>query len=128
MLSHDRTLWPVLHSMTERARFDDRDFETYAQVNERFAAAAVEEAGGAGVIWLHDYHLMLAPAAIRNSLPEARLAFFLHDRPPPFHPGSRAALYRIGNPSAGIDRFEGALHLTRVPPPNLFRGAEDAQA
>ena len=82
----NRTLWPMMHSMPVRARFDGREWETYTRVNARFgeAAAAEAEANDAGLVWVHDYQLMLAPARIRQELPNARLAFFLHVPFPPY--------------------------------------------
>jgi len=80
----NRTLWPVFHSMPTRASFQNKDWETYLRVNERFAEAIVAEAGDAGVIWVHDYHLMLSLPSIHRELPESRLAFFLHIPFPPF--------------------------------------------
>ncbi len=80
----NRTLWPLLHSLPERARFDHKDWETYQRINERFAAAAIEEAGDGGIIWIHDYHLMLTPAMIRQVLPDESIAFFLHIPFPPY--------------------------------------------
>jgi trehalose 6-phosphate synthase/phosphatase len=80
----NRTLWPLLHSMIERARFDERDWEVYTRVNQRFGEVAVAAASDGGLIWIHDYHLALAPATIRHELPEAQLAFFLHVPFPPY--------------------------------------------
>ncbi|MEE9608489.1 MAG: bifunctional alpha,alpha-trehalose-phosphate synthase (UDP-forming)/trehalose-phosphatase [Myxococcota bacterium] len=80
----NRTLWPLMHSMPERTRFDRREWETYEKVNERFAQAVAAEAGDAGVVWIHDYHLMLTPPRVRQELPDARLAFFLHVPFPPY--------------------------------------------
>ena len=37
----NRTLWPLLHSMPARARFERRDWDTYVRVNHRFGDAAV---------------------------------------------------------------------------------------
>ena len=65
----NRTLWPLLHSLPARARFDRRDWETYERVNERFAEATVEEAADGGIIWVHDYQLMLSAPGIRRALP-----------------------------------------------------------
>jgi trehalose 6-phosphate synthase/phosphatase len=78
------TLWPLFHSMPGHARFDRRDWQTYAQVNERFADAAVENATESGLLWIHDYHLMLAPSFIRQRLPRQRIGFFLHIPFPPY--------------------------------------------
>jgi len=80
----NRTLWPLLHSLHERAIFDRRDWEAYQEVNERFADVASEAAAEADLVWIHDYHLMLAPRPLRRALPDSRLAFFLHVPFPPY--------------------------------------------
>jgi trehalose 6-phosphate synthase/phosphatase len=80
----NRTLWPLMHALAARARFDARDFQQYADVNLRFAEQTVDAAKGAGLVWVHDYQLMLTPPQIRLSLPETALAFFLHIPFPPF--------------------------------------------
>jgi trehalose 6-phosphate synthase/phosphatase len=78
------TLWPLFHSMPGQARFDRRDWQTYEGVNQRFADAAVHEATESDLVWIHDYHLALAPALIRERLPNQRIAFFLHIPFPPY--------------------------------------------
>ncbi len=80
----NRTLWPLLHSLPGRARFEHREWETYQRVNARFAEAALDESEANDLIWVHDYHLMLAPDLIRGARPEARVAFFLHIPFPPY--------------------------------------------
>jgi trehalose 6-phosphate synthase/phosphatase len=80
----NRTLWPLFHSFTERTRFEIRDFVRYANVNEKFATAMLQHAQGAELAWIHDYHLMLAPLAMRLANPDLRLAFFLHIPFPPY--------------------------------------------
>jgi trehalose 6-phosphate synthase/phosphatase len=80
----NRTLWPLLHSMTDRAQFAARDWESYVQVNQRFAEACVAEAEDAGIVWIHDYQLMLAPSGVRLEVPQQRIAFFLHVPFPPY--------------------------------------------
>ena len=82
----NRTLWPLLHSMTDRAQFQGRDFAVYEDVNDRFAEAIAEAADTAqpGLAWVHDYHLMLAPRRIRELAPALNLGFFLHVPFPPF--------------------------------------------
>ncbi len=80
----NRTLWPLLHSLPARARFELREWETYQRVNERFAEAALAESEPADLIWIHDYHLMLTPDCIRDAQPGARVAFFLHIPFPPY--------------------------------------------
>jgi len=79
------TLWPLLHSMPDRARFERANFESYEAVNDRFADALLRRAEGAGLLWIHDYHLMLAARRVRAGLaPGTSLAFFLHVPFPPY--------------------------------------------
>eukprot|EP01125_Pyxidicula_operculata_P019371 TRINITY_DN702_c0_g1_i1.p1 TRINITY_DN702_c0_g1~~TRINITY_DN702_c0_g1_i1.p1 ORF type:complete len:532 (-),score=34.54 TRINITY_DN702_c0_g1_i1:616-2211(-) len=82
-------LWPILHYFPSRARFGEhcwsskRDdwFKHYKDVNQLFCNAIVEfiRAGNAvETIWVHDYHLMLLPAMLREKLHDVRIGFFLH--------------------------------------------------
>ncbi len=80
----NRTLWPLFHSLHERARFDRRDWETYRRVNQRFADAAVSAYSPGDIAWVHDYHLMLTPQQMRLKVPDAQIAFFLHIPFPPY--------------------------------------------
>jgi trehalose 6-phosphate synthase/phosphatase len=79
----NRTLWPLMHSLAARARFDSTEWQTYQTVNDRFGEIAVAEAGDAGFVWVHDYQLMLTPARIRSALPQTEIGFFLHIPFPP---------------------------------------------
>src|SRR5690606_20191362 len=76
-------LWPVLFSMLERARFTSEAWETYRRVNFAFAEATCEEAAPGALVWVNDFHLMLAPKLIRERRPDLRLALFLHTTFPP---------------------------------------------
>lgn len=72
-------LWPLLHYQVDTQRIDaDRDFATYRSVNARFADQLAKEYQEGDVIWVHDYHLMLVPAMLRERLPTAKVGFFLH--------------------------------------------------
>jgi trehalose 6-phosphate synthase/phosphatase len=82
----NRTLWPLLHSMTDRTQFQGRDFSVYEDVNDRFADTVVDAVSeaNAGFAWVHDYHLMLTPRRIRERAPDLTLGYFLHVPFPPF--------------------------------------------
>jgi trehalose 6-phosphate synthase/phosphatase len=80
----NRTLWPLFHSMTERAQFDGADYASYETVNDRFADEILRVADDDALVWVHDYQLMLAPRRIREQRADLRLAFFLHIPFPPF--------------------------------------------
>jgi trehalose 6-phosphate synthase/phosphatase len=72
----NRTLWPVLHELPERAEKRAGDWESYRKVNAAFADALAAEPAGA--IWVHDYHLMLVAERLRRLGCRNPLAFFLH--------------------------------------------------
>ena len=76
-------LWPVLFSLLDKARFTQAAWETYREVNEQFAAAACEEAAPGALIWVNDFHLMLAPKLIKERRPDLTIALFLHTTFPP---------------------------------------------
>ena len=80
----NRTLWPLFHSLHERAAFDRRDWDTYRRVNERFAAVAGAHGEDRDLVWIHDYHLMLVPSFLRRARENARIGFFLHIPFPPY--------------------------------------------
>ncbi|HKJ59714.1 MAG TPA: trehalose-6-phosphate synthase [Halobacteriales archaeon] len=75
----NQVLWPVCHSMPGHVRCKPGFWERYRAVNDRFAEAAVEEAGPRSIVWLQDYHLALAAATVRRRLhPDATVAQFWH--------------------------------------------------
>lgn len=85
----NQALWPLCHSALEKPIFSRAHWNGYVRSNREFAGATVEEAErnrgrSSPVIWLHDYHLSLAPAMIRRALPDAVLAHFWHIPWPPW--------------------------------------------
>ncbi len=72
------TLWPLLHSMPELMTFDRRNAQVYRQVNERLADALYPMLRANDLIWVHDYHLMGMPQALRSKGVRAPIGFFLH--------------------------------------------------
>jgi len=71
-------LWPLFHYFPQFAHFNEGEWRAYQQVNERFAERIVSLARPGDTIWVHDYHLLLLPALLRKSLPDASIGFFLH--------------------------------------------------
>jgi trehalose-6-phosphate synthase len=72
-------LWPLCHMVHVRPAFVERDWQQYQKVNRRFADAIVEEANQPDpVILVHDYHLALVPAMVRERLPRATIVSFWH--------------------------------------------------
>jgi trehalose 6-phosphate synthase len=77
------TLWPLYHDAVEQPVFDRRWWETYRDVNRRFAEAAAEVAEPGAAVWVQDYHLQLVPAMLRELRPDLLIGFFLHVPFPP---------------------------------------------
>ncbi len=74
----NRVLWPLCHYMLDRIPRQDRDWEVYRKVNERFADLVARHYQPGDTIWVHDYQLMLVPGLLRQRLPGARIGYFHH--------------------------------------------------
>jgi trehalose 6-phosphate synthase/phosphatase len=72
------TIWPLFHYFPQYAHYDQSEWGAYQAVNQRFSEKVIEIAKPDDLIWIHDYHLMLLPALIRQQLPDASIGFFLH--------------------------------------------------
>jgi alpha,alpha-trehalose-phosphate synthase [UDP-forming] len=71
-------IWPLFHDMPSRCNFDPEYWEIYQRVNRKFGKVVAETAQEDDFIWVHDYHLMLTAAALREAGVRARMGFFLH--------------------------------------------------
>ncbi|HEY0095741.1 MAG TPA: trehalose-6-phosphate synthase, partial [Archangium sp.] len=74
----NQVLWPLCHYFIERIPRQDRDWDVYRKVNERFADLVARQYQPGDTIWVHDYQLMLVPAFLRARLPQARIGYFHH--------------------------------------------------
>lgn len=72
------SLWPILHYMPNYMRYDEQWWETYLEVNRRFADCVLEATDETDIVWVHDYQLMLLPGMLRHARPRQRIGFFLH--------------------------------------------------
>ncbi len=79
----NRTLWPLYHDAIRAPEFDASWWSAYLAVNQRYAEAAAHAVSDGGRVWVHDYHLQLVPAMLRELRPDARIGFFLHTPYPP---------------------------------------------
>lgn len=85
-------LWPTLHYQIpddpKSKAFEEHSYHHYKLLNQLVADKLVEtykrENGHLdpqdpeNIIWVHDYHLLLVPAMVREKLPDAKIGFFLH--------------------------------------------------
>ena len=94
-----QALWPLLHSMADRAVFCETHWAQYSRVNTIFAEATMAalrtmkagqagQAGQVATIWVQDYHLMQVPNIV-NTLAaqeglDCRIGYFQHCPFPPW--------------------------------------------
>ncbi len=71
-------LWPSLHGLSHLMHFRRPDLESYRQVNRRFADRLVPLLKPEDLIWIHDYHLLPLPGALRERGVGLPTGFFLH--------------------------------------------------
>lgn len=71
-------LWPLLHSMPDLIQYDRTDAQIYRDVNLRLAGVVEKLIRPDDLIWVHDYHLLPLPAALRAAGVANPIGFFLH--------------------------------------------------
>ncbi|KAK0966652.1 Trehalose-6-P synthase/phosphatase complex subunit [Friedmanniomyces endolithicus] len=75
-------LWPIFHYQVpdhpKSKAYADHSWEFYRNVNQAFADKIIDSYKRGDTIWIHDYHLLLVPAMVRQKLPDAKIGFFLH--------------------------------------------------
>ncbi|TFK38212.1 trehalose-6-phosphate phosphatase [Crucibulum laeve] len=78
-----QTLWPLFHYLlwqdvaTEYASADSH-YPPYESANAAFARRIAEVYKPGDLIWVHDYHLLLVPKLVRESIPDAVIGLFVH--------------------------------------------------
>ncbi len=72
------TIWPLYHDVIAPPAYHREWWDRYVAVNRRFAEAAAEAAAPGATVWVHDYHLQLVPAILRELRPDLVIGFFLH--------------------------------------------------
>nr|WP_205864756.1 alpha,alpha-trehalose-phosphate synthase (UDP-forming) [Planctomonas sp. JC2975] len=72
------TLWPLYHDVIAPPSFHREWWDSYVQVNRRFADAAIARAAPGAVVWVHDYQLQLVPKMLRDARPDLVIGFFNH--------------------------------------------------
>jgi trehalose 6-phosphate synthase len=77
------TLWPIYHDVIVPATFRRVWWDSYMEVNKKFADAVLEVAAPGATVWVHDYQLQLVPALVRQARPDVRIGWFNHIPFPP---------------------------------------------
>jgi len=73
----NKTIWPLFHYFLNFARFDMEFWQYYRKMNEIFRDELLKTIRPNDIIWIHDYHLMLLPALLREKISNP-IGFFLH--------------------------------------------------
>ena len=76
-------LWPLYHDGIAVPTYHRHQWDSYSDVNRRFAERVAEVAAPDSVVWVHDYQLQLVPRLLRALRPDVRIGFFLHIPFPP---------------------------------------------
>ncbi len=78
------TLWPLYHDVIAPPSYHREWWESYVEVNQRFADAAAEASAEGAVVWVQDYQLQLVPKLLRQLRPDLTIGFFNHIPFPPY--------------------------------------------
>lgn len=89
-------LWPLFHYHPGEVTYDESAWEGYKEANRLFAETVAPNICDNDLIWVHDYHLMLLPAMLREELDKLekrpkniKFGFFLHT------PFPSSEIYRV---------------------------------
>ncbi len=74
----NRTIWPLFHDLLGYCNFDAERWNSYVDVNRRFAETIVGLIEPNSFIWIHDYQLMLVGHFLSEMNIDRQVSFFLH--------------------------------------------------
>ena len=81
----NNVLWPLFHyvPLPLETRLGETmalqlQWEAYREANEQFARAVLELYQDGDLVWCHDYHLLLLPRMLKESIPTMKVGWFLH--------------------------------------------------
>ena len=75
----NEALWPLCHLTHHRPLFEEKDWISYKQVNQKFAEEIIRECGKKRpVVLVQDYHFTLLPRFIKERRPDAITGLFWH--------------------------------------------------
>ena len=71
-------MWPLVHYVLSRLKFDRRHWEAYLRVNAFLADMLLPWIQEEDVVWIHDFHLIPLASELRRRGVDQPLGFFLH--------------------------------------------------
>jgi trehalose 6-phosphate synthase len=78
------TLWPLYHDVIAAPNYHRVWWDSYVEVNQRFATATAAVSAPEAVVWVQDYQLQLVPQLLRELRPDLTIGFFNHIPFPPY--------------------------------------------
>jgi trehalose 6-phosphate synthase len=72
------TLWPLHHDLLGYCKFDLKDWQTYVDVNKKFAEVIANQIQENDIIWIHDYQLSMVGNFLKKLKVRLPLAYFHH--------------------------------------------------
>ncbi len=74
----NKTLRPLFHYFPTHCTYNPAEWESYQKVNQLFCGRLRDVLRPGDMVWIHDYHLLLLPALLREERPETAVGLFLH--------------------------------------------------
>ncbi len=74
----NRTIWPLFHYFTQHTDYEHAPWHEYVKTNRLFCGEVASVLRPGDLVWVHDYHLMLLPKMLRETMPDIPIGFFLH--------------------------------------------------
>jgi trehalose 6-phosphate synthase/phosphatase len=74
----NRTIWPLFHYFNQYVDYLPEFWESYVEVNQKFADKTLEVVDEGDFVWVHDYQLLLVPGMLKSKRPDLTIGFFLH--------------------------------------------------
>lgn len=72
------TLWPLFHDVGVEPAYDPSWWQAYQEVNAIHAQKAASIISPGGIVWVHDYQMMLVPGLLRKLRPDVTIGYFHH--------------------------------------------------
>ena len=112
----NKCLWPLFHYFIEFSIFNISHWQSYVDVNQKFANRVLENISTGDTVWIHDYQLLLCPKMIKDVRPMYTLDFFYTFR---FHLlrffefflGARTSESMLGADLIGFHTFDYERHF-----------------
>lgn len=74
----NKTIWPLFHDLLGQFSYNIDSYDTYKEVNRRFAEVTASSLQPEDTCWIHDYQLILVGSYLRHRKIGQQLNFFLH--------------------------------------------------